>query len=100
MKYQCESCGKVFVYAAKKTVSLSSSFSEEYKEQYPMQVETHVCPFCQSLEFDEAKEVQPEIASIKSVDIAEADEWIARGYVVLDRYAKTVTMAKREVIEK
>jgi len=99
MKYTCADCGKSFVYAAKKTEVPMASYQHLRGDA----IEKHVCPYYLSLNFDEAKEPQPEITSIKSVDIAEADEWIAKGYRVLQHYAKTVTVAlekEREMNEK
>ena len=37
---------------------------------------------------------EKKIISIKSLAIEDADDWLTRGYEVLDRYSKTVTVGK------
>ena len=110
MKYKClnAKCEKTFLYPAKRIV-------EGAPVQYPLQneatnasgfmpqigikeiTETKICPFCGEKEFEEQREPQPEIVSVKSVDLADVDAWLEQGYVVESLYAKTATLVKREV---
>src|SRR4030042_2645185 len=100
MRYHClnESCKKVFMHPAKKTEH--NHFFPKGGDLIPPvlsdQMEKHVCPFCHGLEFDEYVEPQQEIQSIKSVPIEDADALITQGYVVLEAFAKTVTLIKKE----
>jgi len=50
----------------------------------------------------QAQEVEEEqrIMSIKSVNIEDADELLDQGYEVKDTYAKTVTVIKKEKLER
>jgi len=52
------------------------------------------------IKYEEGEEPQPEtegkIISIKSVPIAEADKLLKDHYEIADRYAKTVTLIKRD----
>ena len=91
MKFKClnKDCGKMFMYPAK---------TIESTDQHPTLVtETHVCPFCLQREFDEFVEPQPQIVSVKSVPIEDVDALIKEGYVVLEVYAKTCNLIKKEV---
>jgi len=93
----------VFVYAAKLTVSKSTAFSEDFQGVYPEQIETHHCPFCQSLDLAEYVEPQQTPTSAVQVDWAEVDAKLKEGYVIVKDYQKNATMfkyAKEEVSEK
>jgi len=46
---------------------------------------------------EEPKGKFADVSSIKSVAIDEADDLLKQGYEILDTYAKTVTLIKREV---
>jgi hypothetical protein len=87
MKYQC-TCGKSFIYPAKKAMTLP--------EEYAPVFETHVCPYCHSLDFDEipAELNEKRMVSMKDVPVEEVDKHLADGYVVKDSYAKSVRMVK------
>ena len=67
---------------------------------YETTIESHVCPFCSSLEITEVEKTQPTIESIISVKICEADALIKQGYEVKDTYASTVTLIKKEKEKK
>lgn len=105
MKFKCE-CGKVFLYAAKRT-SVPYMIQTEIERKgtsatVPTQIpeftlEQHVCPYCQSLNFTEFVEPQPAIINVKSVDLENVDAWLKEGYVVESLYAKTATLVKKEV---
>lgn len=83
---------KQFLYAAKKIeVNIEG-------EAAPITTtfETHVCPYCHSLNFSEAQVEQ--IQQPKMVDIVECEvplvkAYLEKGYVVLDRYAKSIRLA-------
>lgn len=89
------SCGKEFLYAAKRvrTCKMIST-------TYPMTIETHICPYCRSLDICEVEKTDPKIESIVSVKIAEADEWIKKGYEVAGMYASTVNLIRKAKEEK
>ena len=91
MKFKClnEKCNHPFMYPAKRNVTKPQR-DDEFESE-----ETSVCPFCGSLEFDEFVEPQPQIVSVKSVPIEDADALIKDGYVVLEVYAKTVNLIKK-----
>lgn len=95
------SCGKEFLYAAKKVRNdkdvehLKKEGIEPIFIEYPTTIETHICPFCASLEIAEVEKTEPRIESIVSVKIAEADEWIKKGYEVAGMYASTVNLVKK-----
>ena len=95
MKYKClnEKCGKVFLYPARETAT--STIVKDGQDEYGT-LETHVCPFCQGLELEEYTEPQPQIISVKSIPIEDADALIKEGYVVLEVYAKTVNLVKKQ----
>jgi DNA-directed RNA polymerase subunit RPC12/RpoP len=91
MKYQClnEACGKLFMYPAKKTETPITAVYE-----------THVCPYCGSLDIEEytpEPTPQPQITSVVSVELAQVDSYLKMGYVVRELYAKTATLVKMEV---
>jgi hypothetical protein len=99
-QFVCEK-GHLFIYPEKVTY-LKSEINPESLE--PMWIgnvrvedatrisETHVCPYCQSLDLDEHVEPEAAITSVKSVDLADVDEWLKKGYVVHELYAKTATL--------
>jgi len=95
MKFKClnEKCNHPFMYPAKKEVA---KVGDEAREE-TIVIETSVCPFCQGLEFEEYVEPQPQIVSVKSVPIEDADALIKEGYVVLEGgiYAKTCNLIKK-----
>ena len=87
MKYICLDCHRTFMYAAEETIQ---------KSEDPIDMlEFHVCPYCFSKNIDEQKLEEPKIVSVKSVDLAEVDAWLEKGYEVRELYAKTATLIKR-----
>lgn len=108
MKYQCNTCKKVFIHPAKlnivrklskindKTESVGSFCYQEIKEIPLETIERYVCPFCDSLTFSEFQEPEESITSVKSVSLEEVDGWLLQGYVVRELYAKTATLVKLE----
>lgn len=95
MKFEClnSDCKKTFLYLAKVTDYICGGAS------YPARtIEIHVCPHCQSLNFQEYVEpvIVEKISSVKSVELDKVDEMITQGYEVKELYAKTATMIKKE----
>lgn len=101
---KCQTCGKEFLYAAKKTTTLSpittptDCATSIY--QSPVTIESHICPYCYGLDLREVEETQAKIESIVNVKIPEADEWIKKGYEVAGMYASTVNLVKKAKEEK
>jgi hypothetical protein len=77
------------MYPAKRNVTKPQR-DDEFESE-----ETSVCPFCGGLEFDEFVEPQPQITSVKSVNIEDVDALLKDGYVVLEVYAKTANLVKK-----
>jgi hypothetical protein len=92
-QFECDK-GHIFIYPAKKTATDSN-----ITLGYANELETHVCPFCQSLTLKEHVEPQPEIASVVSVPLEEVDAKLAEGYTVKELYAKTATLIKNKIKE-
>jgi excinuclease UvrABC ATPase subunit len=90
MKFQClnPECKKTFLYTAKQ-ISTNQTTADVF--------ETHVCPYCHGLDFEELIETVPieKISSVKSVELDKVDEMIGQGYEVKELYAKTATMIKK-----
>lgn len=95
-KFEClnSDCKKTFLYTAKRIESKTDMTTDMNELVF----ETHVCPYCHSLNFQEYVEpvVVEEISSVKSVELDKVDEMIAQGYKVKELYAKTATMIKKE----
>ena len=89
MKFKClnEKCGKTFVYAAKKTISRSSAFSEDFSGIYPEQIETRHCPYCQQMDFEEYTEPKdPELKPTRTQEAkwgSQTNSLIEQGYEVI-----------------
>lgn len=92
MKYICSDCEKQFLYASKKIeVNIEA-------EKAPMTTtfETHVCPYCHSLNITEAQVEQiqqPKMVDLVECEVPQVKEYLDKGYVVLDRYAKSIRLA-------
>ena len=52
-------------------------------------MEFHCCPYCGEKDIQEAAE---KITSLKSVDINEVDDWLAKGYCVHETFSKQATI--------
>ena len=87
----CTNCQKRFIYASIKVEMLESST-----------LETHVCPYCQSIDLTEAplETVQP--VSVEAVYVHDLttgnqealNKLLAEGYVIVNRYAKQYHLEK------
>lgn len=88
----CTNCQKRFIYASIKVEMLESST-----------LETHVCPYCQSIDLTEAplETVQP--VSVEAVYVHDLtsgnqealNKLLAEGYVIVNRYAKQYHLEKQ-----
>ena len=88
MPYQCQTCNKIFIHAAKEA---TTSYD---KNAYAF--EKYVFPYCCSREYTEYKEpvtVQNVLAHVQ-VPHSEVNNFLAQGYTITDKYAKEVTMQK------
>lgn len=107
MKYQCvdPKCKAIFSHPAKH-MTRPTNF-KEYKNKMESgetfvyeEFETYVCPICNGKFFTEYDEPKPEISSVVSVDLAQVDSYLAKGYVVHELYAKTATLKMLKVAPK
>ncbi len=103
-KLKCVDCGKTFLYAAILTTESTPTFdfnqttsATQISTTFNFSVEKHVCPYCQSLNLDEVQD--GDIVSVKSVDLADVDEWLKQGYTVHELYAKTCTLVKKAEVK-
>jgi len=97
MKFQCKNpeCKKTFLYTGKliaNDVSIGMNTAPVIKS-----FETHVCPYCHGLDFEEVIETVSieKIASLKSVSIEEVDALLKEGYEVREVYAKNAILQKK-----
>lgn len=84
MKVECINCKKVFIFSKTVTITLGTERVEE----------THVCPYCNSLNLAVYEEPLPEVTSVLSVPLEEVDGKLKEGYMVKELYAKTATLIK------
>ena len=109
MKLICSDCHKTFLYAAKKIYPITVlKYSNESTaspllpttfETYTL--ETHVCPYCQSLNIQEVMEEprrNPKITALIESPNAEVNARLLEGYEVLEDkiYAKSTILVKHE----
>ena len=100
MKYVCATCNKVFLHTAKTVKALDGKGERGViMGNMAVQVDTvesAVCPFCHSLEYEEFIVTEGTITSLKSVPLEDVDDYLKKDYVVKDTFAKTATLIKRE----
>ncbi len=104
MKYLCCN-GHKFIHPAK-LVYHDYSKTDETEQKIgaisiiePLVIATEeysVCPDCGVTAYIEYVEAEPEITSVKSVDLSQVDDYLKMGYVVRELYAKTATLCKME----
>ena len=99
MKLQCLDCKKQFLYAGKVVKPLDEDAKNLFVKVGDLisvgaQLETHVCPYCRSLNLEEVVEILP-VVSVRSVDLSEVDNLLKEGYEVHELYAKTATLVKK-----
>lgn len=90
MKFECLECKRAFLYVAKRT---------ERNPASAIEVEKAVCPYCGSLDF--AEQALVAVEPIKMLDMVECEvgqvkEYLDKGYIVLDRYAKSIRLSLYE----
>lgn len=97
MKYKClnPECGKQFNFAAKKTFEKT-----ECDASTTTIIETVVCPYCDSLNFDElpqeAKGINlADVESYKDVAPNEVDDYLKQGYTIYQSWQKNVHLIKK-----
>ena len=96
----CNICNRTFPYAAKKTLTVTQDGLEPKVSQGEVfTVEVPVCPYCYTPYIAEAQPQVFNITSVKSVDLAQVDEYLAQGYTVKELYAKTATLVKLSPVE-
>lgn len=114
MKFECADCHKTFLYAAKKTENTYSKVTEAKEQIGTVSIispvvlsfkETHICPFCQSLNIQEVVEepkLNPKITALIESPNAEVNARLAEGYEVLEDkiYAKSTICVKREKVKE
>lgn len=106
MKFEClnESCKRAFIYPAimKKPLNKDGNIAVAVGSLVVItdSIETHVCPYCHSLDFKEYVEVEPAITSVISVDIQDVDAKLKEGYEVHSLYQKSATLVKKEEVKK
>lgn len=99
MKFICSDCDKQFLYTAKLTKFIAAhdvELNEDEVTQAFDTEETHVCPYCHSLNISEAQVEQiqqPKMVDLVECEVPHVKEYLDKGYVVLDRYAKSIRLA-------
>ena len=95
MKYKCLNvdCGESFLFAAKKTVEQTITPDEVHT------IEILRCPFCGSLEIDEAPQEakgvnKEDIISLKDIEPNEFDKYQKDGYVLYESWQKNLRVVK------
>jgi len=106
MKFKClvESCGRKFLYAATKTITATITAKPDFttnavpysNDSEFESTEYRCCPYCGSMDFDEITEKESVIVSVKSVNLEEVDDWLAKGYTIQSLYAKNAVLTKKE----
>ena len=96
MRFQCQNqgCQKTFIYPA----SIQQASQLEGQEQLAL-IETHVCPYCRSLDFSEFVESAIDTANVYIYDLSSGpqttlDGLLAQGYRIVSRYAKAYHLEK------
>ena len=91
MKFKCITCGKQFIYP-----------TERHTTNNGVELIDRLCPFCSSLEFDDAPAEQPQakgkITALVSAPNSNVNDYLAEGYEVMEDkiYAKDTILVKRE----
>lgn len=89
MKYACLTCKKSFIHTAQLT---------NYGKDHEL-IETNVCPFCQSKEYEEVKEADTAVQNVYIYELGTGpqtalDALLADGYVIVNRYSKQYHLEK------
>jgi hypothetical protein len=90
LKFQCQTCSKQFIYP-----------TERHTTNNGTELIDRLCPFCSSLEFDDAPaepvQSKGKITALVSAPNSEVNKYIADGYEVLEDkiYAKETVLVKR-----
>ena len=107
-EYTCDK-GHLFIYPAKKTHTIGDRQSVVIAGLTMLGdiLETHVCPYCESLDISEApKPAEAKVQKVLVIDLISGDnpalnKALADGYEIVGRYAKQYTLElKQKPIEK
>ena len=91
MKFKCITCGKQFIYP-----------TERHTTNNGVELIDRLCPFCSSLEFDDAPaepvQSKGKITALVSVPNSNVNDYLEQGYEVMEDkiYAKDTILVKRE----
>jgi len=103
MKFVCDQ-GHQFLHPAKRTSHLLHW--ETHKHEFgdtpdtrPVEVESSVCPECQSIHYTESPEIEPQVQNVYIYDLTsgaqtELDGLLAQGYKITAKYAKQYHLEK------
>jgi hypothetical protein len=97
MKFECGLCHKTFLHPGILRTAVDDANRSVMMGPIAVQgdsLETHVCPYCKSLDIAEYVEVEAQPESVKQVPVNQVDEWLAKGYKVVGRYAKEYNLEK------
>lgn len=91
--YKCKK-GHIFSHLSKLTTRLPTDSLGERDF-----LETYVCPFCQTKEFEEVKEADPAVQNVYIYELGTGpqtalDALLADGYVIVNRYSKQYHLEK------
>jgi len=105
LKFKCNTCDKQFLYTAKLTKFIAAhdvELNEDEVTQAFDTEETHVCPYCHNLEFDDAPaepvQSKGKITALISAPNSNVNDYLEQGYEVMEDkiYAKDTILVKRE----
>lgn len=106
VEYVCQK-GHIFIHPMKKRkydntdkASVAMNLGSNNLFYAPLDfAEFYCCPHCndENTTFEEYVKPEPEITSVRSVDLSQVDDYLKQGYVVRELYAKTATLVKMEV---
>jgi len=109
MKYECleETCKKQFLFPAKISKPLTEKSGTVILQTMAVQgdmIETHVCPYCQSLNIQETTAPTQGIANVYIYELTtgaqtELDKLLAAGYQIVNRYSKQYHLEKPKPAE-
>jgi len=91
LKYQCRKCEQEFIHPA---IIVDDQLKDSNRT-----VETHVCPYCLSLNYDEVQAVPEQVEAVYVHDLQSGEntalnDKLAEGYKITSRYAKQYVLEK------
>lgn len=94
MKFICNACKRLFHYTAKTIEADPADINGKIRKGIVL--ESAVCPYCFALDFTEYIEeskTEAKMVDMQDIEVAQVKEYLEKGYVMLDRYAKAIRMA-------